>query len=189
MDGNCSLSDSSFKSDINQDDLLNCTLTSKNSSCCDSQASLISEESDKCSSPQPIPVVTIRPRSASQPSPPPWFEEHSTRPADLPSTRKTIRRDNRLLTGSSLPSFSAPNCRSIGPKLNNIVEDMKMRSISCMLCSETWQKDDSKSFQKEIERLFEMEGLKMISKPRKYRRGEECALWQILLKSVLLSLM
>ena len=172
LDGNCSLSDSSLQSSINPDDLVNCTVTTRNSSCCDSQVSLLSQESDQCPSPQPIPVLSSsRPRPAFQPSPPLWFEEHIRRPADLPVIRKTIRRDNRLLTGSSLPSFSAPNCRSIGPKLNNIVEDMKMRSISCMLCSETWQKEDSKTFQKEVERLFEIEDLKMISKPRKYRRG------------------
>ena len=48
---------------------------------------------------------------------------------------------------------------------------MKMRSISCILASETWTKESNKKHQKEVERMFEIEGLKMISKPRKYRRG------------------
>ena len=86
---------------------------------------------------------------------------------EYPLYCRMVRRDNRLLTGASLPVFSVPNCRSIFPKLNNIIEDMKLRSISCMLASETWQKETSKKFQREVERLVEIEGMKIISKPRK----------------------
>ena len=46
-----------------------------------------------------------------------------------------------------------------------------MRNIDCILASETWEKNANKKYQKEVERLVEMEGLKMISKARKYRRG------------------
>ena len=62
-------------------------------------------------------------------------------------------------------------CRSIFPKNQSVVEDMRMRSINCILASESWEKAASKKLQKEVERLFEIEGLKMISKARKYRRG------------------
>ena len=48
---------------------------------------------------------------------------------------------------------------------------MRMRGISCLLASETWEKSNNKKYQKEVERLVELEGLKMISKSRKYRRG------------------
>ena len=48
---------------------------------------------------------------------------------------------------------------------------MRMRSLSCILASESWEKSASKKVQLEVERLFEMEGLQMISKPRKYCRG------------------
>ena len=50
---------------------------------------------------------------------------------------------------------------------------MKLRSISCILSSETWQQDSSKKFQKEVERMVELEGIKMIASPRKHRRGGE----------------
>ena len=40
-----------------------------------------------------------------------------------------------------------------------------------MLASETWQKESSKKFQKEVERMVELEGLKMIANPRKFKRG------------------
>ena len=62
-------------------------------------------------------------------------------------------------------------CRSIFPKNQSVVEDMRMRSINCILASESWEKAASKKLQKEVERLFEIEGLKMISKARRYRRG------------------
>ena len=48
---------------------------------------------------------------------------------------------------------------------------MRMRGISCILASETWEKNDNKKYQREVERLSEMEGIKMISNPRRYRRG------------------
>ena len=64
--------------------------------------------------------------------------------------------------------------------MHNIIEDMKLRSISCILASESWQKDSSKQFQKEVEELIEIEGMKMISKPRKYRRrGGVCIIADI----------
>ena len=46
-----------------------------------------------------------------------------------------------------------------------------MRNITCVLASETWEKNSSKKYQKEVERMFELEGLRMISKLRKFRRG------------------
>ena len=46
-----------------------------------------------------------------------------------------------------------------------------MRSIDVALCSETWEKSSNKRFQKKVENLLEMKGLKMISNPRKYQRG------------------
>ena len=39
------------------------------------------------------------------------------------------------------------------------------------LCSETWEKSNNKKYQKNIEEMLEMKGLRMISNPRKYQRG------------------
>ena len=122
------------------------TITNKNSSRCHSNES----EDSVSESPRPIPVVTGRLPPASQPMPPPWHDEYQRRPADLPSTRKTIRGDNRLLTAASLQSFSAPNCRSIMLKIRNIVDDIKLRNISCILASEIWTKNSCKRVQKEM---------------------------------------
>ena len=136
-----------------------------------------SQEGDSSTIPSPggtfqIPVISNIPfNHKTYPSPPPWYEEYTPRPPELPASRHTVMRDNRLLTCATLPVFSAPNCRSIGPKLNNIIEDMRMRGVSCILASETWEKSNSKKYQREVERLFEIEGLRMVSNPRRYRRG------------------
>ena len=141
-----------------------------NASICDDLREISDLEDQSEQSIQVVLNVVSAPPPSSLP-PPPWYEEYCPRPPLLPSSRHTVRRDNRLLTGASLPSFSAPNCRSLAPKVRYAIEDMKMRSISCILASETWTKESNKKHQKEVERMFEMEGLKMISKPRKYRRG------------------
>ena len=103
--------------------------------------------------------------------PPAWYEPHCKRPKDIPTARTTIRTDNRAVAAAALPSFSAPNCRSLGPKLKNFQEDMMMRDIDVAMCSETWEKSNNKEYQKNIEEMLELKGLKMISNPRKYQRG------------------
>ena len=135
-----------------------------------SRASILSEESiSGCE--QPIPVVTgISSHQWDIPAPA-WHEWQQRRPTTLPTVRTTVRRDNRLLVGAQLPSFSAPNCRSLAPKLRSFAEDLHMREIGVALCSESWEKASNKKYQMEVERLLEMKGLKMVSNPRKYRRG------------------
>ena len=66
-------------------------------------------------------------------APPVWFEEYIPRPASLPCTRQTIRRDNKYERCSMLPSVSVPNARSLFPKIRNFINDMKMRSVSLSL--------------------------------------------------------
>ena len=62
-------------------------------------------------------------------TPPVWYEQHHRWPASLPMSRQSGRRDNILLVGSKLPSFSSPNCGSLAPKLRNFAADKKMRLI------------------------------------------------------------
>ena len=135
-----------------------------------SQASILSEVSVEQFS-QQIPVVTGVTNHRLDIPAPAWHERHQPRPATLPAVRQTVRRNNRLLTAAFLPSFSAPNCRSLGPRLRNFAEDMLTREVTVALCSETLEKTTNKKYQKEVERLLEMKGLGMVSNPRKYRRG------------------
>ena len=137
-----------------------------------SQGSLLSQESEGCCERQDIEVVTgVFCHPLTDVPAPAWHEWIQPRAARLPPVRKTVRRDSRLLLGSQLPAFSAPNCRSLAPRLRSFAEDMQMRSIGISLCSETWEQKSNKKYQKEVERLLELKGLKMISNPRKYRRG------------------
>ena len=102
---------------------------------------------------------------------PAWYEPNCKRPRNIPSVCTTIRRDNRIISAGALPSFSAPNCRSLGLKIKNFQEDMFLQDIDVALCSETWEKSNNKKYQKNIEEMLELNGLKMISNPRKYKRG------------------
>jgi hypothetical protein len=108
---------------------------------------------------------------------PAWFEEYCPRPRNIPSTRKTIKRDNKYEKCEMLPSVSVPNARSLFPKINFFINDMKMRSLSVSLVSESWQKETKKKHKNETERMLYSEGLKLVSTPRAGgRRGGGCAI-------------
>ena len=140
-------------------------------------------ESDDDVNSEPVITVPVPARGLDGQTPAPWLEVqtiptvcgHRPPPGTGPMrplpVRQEIRRNNRLVTASSLPSFSAPNCRSLGPKLRSFAEDMKLREVDVALCSETWEKANNVAFQNEVERLLEIQGLKMISQARKYKRG------------------
>ena len=105
--------------------------------------------------------------------PPVWFEAYTPRPANLPCTRRTVRRDNKYEKCGMLPSVSVANVRSFFPKARNFVRDMKMRSLSLSLVSETWEKKAKKKHRHESERMLHMEGMKLISTPRPSGKEEE----------------
>ena len=103
--------------------------------------------------------------------PPVWFETYVPRPKHVPNVRKTLKRNNKLSQTPYLPAISAPNLRSLGPKIRNFTLDFKMRGLGLALCSETWGKDDKKAYQSKIKRMLEIEGISTISTNRKYKRG------------------
>ena len=105
-------------------------------------SSLVEENDDNDDQPWRIEVISGLPSYQQYDTEPPmWYEEYVPRPASLPSTRHTVRRDARFEKCGMLPTVSVPNARSIFPKINCFVEDMKMRAISLSLISETWQKE------------------------------------------------
>ena len=95
----------------------------------------------------------------------------------LPTVRKTIRRDNKILQAITLPRISCYNMRSLWAKLDNFAADMHNRNSSISFLTEIWQKSENKRHQFKIEELFEMKGLKYISTPRPgARRGGGAAI-------------
>ena len=90
--------------------------------------------------------------------------------------RITVRRDNRLILGESLPIISVSNLRSLGPKLNSFKIDMKEREIGVSLLSEVWEQTECRKQQYEIEKMLQMDGLKYISTPRTQKRGGGAAI-------------
>ena len=92
-------------------------------------------------------------------------------------TRKTIKRDNKVLQAVSLPKISSYNMRSLWSKSSNFGTDMLDRSCSVSFLSEVWQRAENKKHQYKIEELFEIRGLKYISTPRSgNRRGGGAAI-------------
>ena len=80
------------------------------------------------------------------------------------------------MQGLSLPIISVSNLRSLPPKLNSFKNDLLEREISLALLSEVWEKATCKSQQFELEKMYQMEGLKYISTPRTQKRGGGAAI-------------
>ena len=70
-----------------------------------------------------------------------------------------------------LPSIAVTNIRSLGPKIQSFIQEMKMREISIACVTETWGKDDNLLYRKKILKMVELEGLGILSLNRKARRG------------------
>ena len=75
-----------------------------------------------------------------------------------------------------LPIISVSNMRSLGPKLQNFRTDMLERKISAALLTEVWEQTSCKKQQYEIEKMFQLDGLKYISTPRTQKRGGGAAI-------------
>ena len=109
--------------------------------------------------------------------PPAWFDEYVPIQHSRQRNVKTIRRDNKFEKVGSLPVISIPNTRSLFPKIRNFVEDLRMRSITLAICSETWHREDKKKHRNEVDRLLLSEGLKFLSAPRPGgKRGGGCGI-------------
>ena len=87
-------------------------------------------------------------------APPVWYEKYEPRPTNLPIVRQTLKRNNKFEKCGLLPTLSVPNVRSFFPKAHSFVQDMRMRSISLAIISETWERETKKSHMKEVERLL-----------------------------------
>ena len=88
----------------------------------------------------------------------------------------TVKRDNRLLLGSKMPTIFVTNHRSFFSKFNNFVEAMETLELTLGLHSEIWEDKEKKSHTNSIEEAFELKGIQYISNPRPNRRGGGAAI-------------
>ena len=88
----------------------------------------------------------------------------------------TVKKDNRCLLASKLPSLFVTNHRSFFPKFNNFVELVKTLDLTLGLHSEIWEVKEKKDHQDKIEEALELEGLQYVSNPRPSRRGGGAAI-------------
>ena len=159
-------------------------ITESQCSCCDiisrwDNSSISDHESEMFGSPIPVVVNFDRGDSSEKILPPPWYEKYNPwwpDPWQSKLNRKTIKRDNRMVKSEHLPIISVSNMRSLGPKLKNFRTDMIEREISAALLSEVWEKASCKKQQYEIEKIFQVDGLKYISTPRTQKRGGGAAI-------------
>ena len=125
---------------------------------------------------QTIETVVSCDFSSKTVSPPVWYEPYIQREDCVP-TRKTVKRNSKLLQCVSLPIISVSNLRSLLPKINNFKTDILEREIGLSLLSEIWEVKGKKKHMSEITKMLEIEGLKYISTPRaSYKRGGGCAI-------------
>ena len=71
-----------------------------------------------------------------------------------------------------LPSLAVTNIRSLRPKIQNFIQDLKVREITVALVTETWGKDNRKKYCHKILNMFELDDIGMISLNRKAKERQ-----------------
>ena len=101
-----------------------------------------------------------------QVNPPSWHEPYLPHAEYRPPVLTRIVTNDRVADSAELPTVAVTNIRSLGPKIRNFSEDILLRDITACLVSETWEKENSKKYKKNLETMFEEKGLTYISCPR-----------------------
>ena len=84
--------------------------------------------------------------------------------------RISIRNNSIINFAKTLPKCTLYNARSLFPKISSLVTDIEERSIDVCFITEVWESITNKKHQMKIEELFEMNGIKYISTPRRKRK-------------------
>ena len=130
FDGNITIATDSVTSEIS---CPCCNTLSDIRDDCDSDYDLHPDDQNHNKGGSPIPVLENWAQSVfAKVDPPAWYDEYkpgNPDPIQSRMNRKTIRRDNRVIMGESLPIIVS-NLRSLAPKLKNFKIDMIEREIS-----------------------------------------------------------
>ena len=70
--------------------------------------------------------------------------------------RFTVRRDNRAVTGLSLPNIMVTNHRSIFPKFKNLIDEILENDMHLGLHSEVWENKTNNAHAHSIEEALEI---------------------------------
>jgi hypothetical protein len=79
---------------------------------------------------------------------------------------RPIVTNDRVAASAELPTIAVTNFRSLGPRLQNVKDDILLRQIDVLVGSETWQKDSNRKLKDDIEELLQIYGIEYISCPR-----------------------
>ena len=60
-----------------------------------------------------------------------------------------------------LPTLATYNMRSLFPKIENLKMDLKERNIDAAFLCEIWEQSENKNHKAEIEKMLEVDGLKV----------------------------
>ena len=69
-------------------------------------------------------------------------------------------------TTLNLPTVATFNLRSLPPKIQSLKCDIIERNVDVAFLQEIWEKNGNESFTSEIEKMFELQGLRYYSNPR-----------------------
>ena len=82
------------------------------------------------------------------------------------SALRPIVANDRVAASAELPTIAVTNFRSLGPRLQNVKDDILLRDIDVLVGSEIWQKDSNRKLKDDIEGLLQFHGIQYISCPR-----------------------
>ena len=83
-------------------------------------------------------------------------------------------KKDKIDVALNLPIVASYNMRSLFPKIQNFTTDILERNIDVAFVTEIWENAENINHQSEIDKMFEVNGLKYISSSRKQNlKGEE----------------
>ena len=88
-----------------------------------------------------------------------------------PSSNLLIRRDNKSVVASSLPNIWSANHRSLWPRFKNTLDELLELNAHIGFHCEVWEDKQNKNQQYQLEKAYELKGVKFISTPRSDRIG------------------
>ena len=81
------------------------------------------------------------------------------------STRVLVNRDKKSIKASSLPNIWSANHRSLWPRLNNTVDELLELDAHIGFHCEIWENKANDNQQYQLEKAYELKGVKFISTP------------------------